>query len=138
MRSLLKHAFLFWFGGSFYVTLEIIYRERSHWTMIVLAGIVFLIVGGLNEVWSWSFPLSKQVLIGTTVATVLEFFTGCIVNLWLGWNVWDYSDQWANVLGQICPLFTLFWVPLILIAILIDDQIRYRFFDEEKPRYKLW
>lgn len=138
MRSLLKHAFLFWFGGSFYVTLEIIYRERSHWTMIVLAGIVFLIVGGLNEIWSWDFPLSKQVLIGTTVATVLEFFTGCIVNLWLGWNVWDYSDQWANVLGQICPLFILFWVPLILIAILIDDQIRYRFFDEEKPRYKLW
>lgn len=138
MRSLLKHAFLFWFGGSFYVTLEILYRERSHWTMIVLAGIVFLIVGGLNEIWSWDFPLSKQVLIGTTVATVLEFFTGCIVNLWLGWNVWDYSDQWANVLGQICPLFILFWVPLILIAILIDDQIRYRFFDEEKPRYKLW
>lgn len=138
MRSLLKHAFLFWFGGSFYVTLEIIYRERSHWAMIVLAGIVFLIVGGLNEIWSWDFPLSKQVLIGTTVATVLEFFTGCIVNLWLGWNVWSYEGMWGNILGQICPLFILFWVPLILIAILIDDQIRYRFFDEEKPRYKLW
>ena len=37
-------------------------------------------------------PLWQQVLIGAVGITILEFLTGCIVNLWLGWGVWDYSN----------------------------------------------
>ena len=43
------------------------------------------------------------------LVTAAEFICGCIVNLWLGWDVWDYSDRRFNLLGQICPLFSLFW-----------------------------
>ena len=134
-QQTLKYLFLMWFGGSFYVTLEVFMRERSHWSMFVLAGLVFIIVGLLNEIWSWNFGLVYQVLIGTAIATLGEFITGCIVNLWLGWNVWDYSGQWGNVLGQICPLFTIIWMPVILVAIVLDDLIRFIAFDEEFPRY---
>ena len=71
------------------------------------------------------------------LATALEFITGCIVNLWLGWDVWDYSDMPGNLMGQICPQYTLLWAVLVLVAILLDDYIRWRFFGEEKPHYTL-
>ena len=76
--------------------------------------------------------------IGSTIITVLEFITGCIVNLWLGWNVWDYSNLPLNLLGQICLPFSTLWYFISAIGIVIDDYIRYIYFDEEYPRYKLF
>lgn len=134
---LCKYAFLAWFGGATYAALEVIWRGHSHWTMILLAAVVFICVGLLNEVWSWETSLIAQVLTGTVLATALEFISGCIVNLWLGWAVWDYSDMPGNALGQICPQYTALWAVLTLVAILLDDYIRWRFFGEEKPHYTL-
>lgn len=131
-----KYAFLAWFGGSFYVTLEVFWRARSHWTMFVMAAVVFIILGLLNEIWSWS--LLTQTIAGTAIATATELVTGCIVNLWLGWGVWDYSNMPGNFMGQICPQFTLLWVVIVVVAIVLDDVIRWRFFGEEKPHYKIW
>ena len=130
-----KYLFLGWFGGSTYVTVEVLWRGYSHWTMLVLAAVVFIIVGLLNEVWSWQTSLALQVAAGMALATGLEFITGCIVNLWLGWDVWDYSDMPGNLMGQICPQYILLWAVLVLVAILLDDYIRWRFFGEEKPHY---
>ena len=134
-QSIMKYLFLFWFGGSFYVTLETIYRARSHVSMFLLAGIVFIFIGMMNKVWGWEFSLVYQVLIGTAFATVAEFVTGCIVNLWLGLNVWDYSNLPFNICGQVCLYFTLLWIPITLLAIVLDDVIRWKFFNEENPRY---
>lgn len=131
----MKYLYLFWFGGSFYITLETIWRGYSHWSMGVLAGIVFIIIGLLNEIWGWETGLIKQALAGSIIATIAEFITGCIVNLWLGWNIWDYSDMPGNILGQVCPQFFLLWIAISLLAIVLDDVIRWRFYDEEKPRY---
>ena len=129
-----KYAFLAWFGGSFYVTLEVFWRARSHWTMFVMAAMVFIILGLLNEVWNWN--IATQTIAGTVIATIAEFITGCIVNLRLGWGVWDYSHMPGNFMGQICPQFTLLWVVIVVVAIVLDDIIRWRFFGEEKPHYK--
>lgn len=131
-----KYAFLAWFGGNFYVTLEVFWRGRSHWTMFVMAAAVFIILGLMNEVWSWN--LLTQTIAGTALATAAELVTGCIVNLWLGWDVWDYSHLPGNLWGQICPQFTLLWVVIVVVAIVLDDVIRWRFFGEEKPRYRWW
>lgn len=136
MMQLAKYCFLMWFGGSFYVTLEVFWRERSHWTMFVMAGLVFIILGLLNELWNWN--LLSQTIAGTCIATAIEFITGCIVNLQLGWNVWDYSHMPGNIMGQICPQFTLLWVLVVVMAIVIDDMIRWQFFGEEKPKYTFW
>lgn len=134
---LFKYLFLFWFGGATYVTLEVLFRGRSHWTMLLLAGGVFIIIGLLNEIWQWSTSIALQAIIGSGIATVLEFITGCIVNLGFGLDVWDYSNMWGNVLGQICPAFTLLWIGISLIAIVVDDVIRWKFFGEEKPHYTI-
>lgn len=131
----LKEFFLFWFGGSFYVTLEVFYRGYSHVSMFILAGVVFTLVGLLNEVLPWEFDLVWQDIIGTGIALIGEYTTGMIVNVKMGLNVWDYSDKFLNLNGQICLEFGLIWIPLILLAIVIDDVIRWRFYNEERPRY---
>ena len=135
MKKVSKYLFLFWFGGSFYITLEVLWREYSHWSMGLLAGLIFITIRLINEIWNWETDLIIQVVVGTIIATLGEFVTGCIVNLWLGWNIWDYSHLWGNILGQICPQFIALWIPISLLAIVLDDVIRWRFFHEEKPRY---
>ena len=69
--------------------------------------------------------------------TALEFLTGCLVNLWLGWGVWDYSGLSGNILGQICPQYFLLWVPVSLVGIVLDDWLRHLLWGEERPRYRL-
>lgn len=132
-----KYIFLAWFGGSAYVTMEVFARARSHWTMFVLAAVVFIAVGLFNELLSWETSLVWQVLIGVAMATMTELLTGLVVNVWLGWGVWDYSQMPGNLWGQICPQFTALWAPLILLAIVLDDVIRWRFFGEARPRYRV-
>ncbi len=133
----LKYAFLFWFGGATYVALEILWRGYSHWSMLLLAGILFIIIGLLNEIWSWNLKFRYQVLISTAIATTLELFTGLIVNICLGWNIWDYSNIPLNFLGQICLPYTFLWIALSAVAIILDDVLRWKFFGEEKPHYTL-
>lgn len=124
-------------GGLLYILIELAWRGKSHWTMFVLGGLCFLALGLINEVLSWDTPLWKQILIGAILITMLEFFTGCIVNLWLGWNVWDYGEMPGNVQGQICPQYFLLWLPVSLAGIVLDDWLRYWWWGEEKPRYRL-
>lgn len=125
-------------GGLLYVLIETVWRGYSHWTMFALGGLCFLALGLINEVLSWDTPLWKQVLIGACLITGLEFLTGCIVNLWLGWDVWDYSAMPGNVLGQICPQYFLLWLLVSLAGIVLDDWLRFWWWGEERPRYKLF
>ena len=43
----------------------------------------------------------------------------------LGLDVWDYSNQPGNVLGQICPAFGLLWFFIMPLAIWAEDTTRY-------------
>ena len=133
----LKIPTLFLTGGILYVLLEIIWRSHSHWTMFLLGGLCFVCLGAINEIIPWEMPLWKQVLIGACIVTGLEFITGIIVNLTLHWNVWDYSSMPGNILGQICPQYFILWLPVSLVAIVLDDWLRYWWFHEEKPHYRL-
>lgn len=137
MKRLYKYVTLLLVGGGLYVLLELIWRGRSHWTMFLLGGICFVSLGLINEIIPWNMPLWQQTIIGACIITVLEFLTGCIVNLWLGWAVWDYSGIPGNILGQICPQFFILWLPVALIAIVLDDWLRYWWFREDKPHYKI-
>mgnify|MGYP003379096088 CR=1 FL=1 len=56
-----------------------------------------------------AMPLWKKCLVGDAVITGVEFCVGCVVNRWLHWNVWDYSQLAGNLLGQICPLYSFLW-----------------------------
>lgn len=125
-------------GGAIYVLLEMAWRGHSHWTMFLLGGVCFLALGLINEVIPWEMPLWMQVLIGVCMVTALELLTGCVVNLWLGWGIWDYSGLPGNILGQICPQYFLLWLPVSLAGIVLDDWLRYCLWGEERPHYTFW
>ena len=131
-----KYEFLFFVGATIYVIIEKLYRGYSHWTMFLLGGICFIALGLINEVIPWDMPLLLQMFIGGMIITGLEFITGCVVNLWLGWNVWDYSDLPFNLWGQISLFSSIGWVGLSLVGIVLDDFIRWKFFSEDKPHYR--
>ena len=135
MNKLLKYYTLGTLGGVIYVFIELLWRGYSHWSMFLLGGICFIALGLINEIIPWEMPLTAQMFIGCAIITALEFITGCIVNLWLGWDVWDYSDLPYNLLGQISVTSSIGWYFLSAVGIVLDDWLRYIFFGEEKPRY---
>ena len=137
MNKLLKYYTLGTLGGTVYVFIELMWRGYSHWSMFLLGGICFIALGLINEIIPWEMPLTAQMFIGCAIITVLEFITGCIVNLWLGWGVWDYSDLPYNLLGQISVVSSVGWYFLSAVGIVFDDWLRYIFFGEEKPRYTI-
>lgn len=136
-KVICKYITLLLIGGGMYVLLELAWRQRSHWTMFLLGGLCFIGIGLINELIPWDMPLWQQVIIGACIVTALEFLSGCIVNLWFGWGIWDYSALPGNVLGQICPQFFVLWMPVALAAIVLDDWLRYWWFREERPHYKI-
>lgn len=137
MNKLLKYFTLGIFGGAVYVFIELLWRGYSHWSMFLLGGVCFIALGLINEIISWETPLTAQMFIGCAIITTLEFITGCIVNLWLGWDIWDYSELPCNLLGQISLKSSVGWYFLSAVGIIFDDWLRYIFFGEEKPRYTI-
>lgn len=128
---------LFSVGGAVYIMMELLWRGYSHWTMFIVGGLCFVLIGLINELYTYEMSLARQMLIGACIVTAVEFISGCIINLWLGWNVWDYSDMPFNVLGQVCLPYAVLWVLLSGAAIILDDYLRYWWFDEEYPHYKI-
>lgn len=138
MRKYLKCLLLYGIGGLLYIALELAWRGHSHWTMFFLGGLCFVLIGAVNEVIPWCMPLWEQTLVGVLIVTGSEFLTGCVVNLWLGWEVWDYSGLPGNILGQVCVQYVLLWVPVALAAVVLDDWLRFWIFEEERPHYYFW
>jgi len=131
-----KGLILFLIGGGSYYTIEILWRGYSHPSMFILGGVCFILIGLINEKFSWKTKLWKQQLIATSIVTTLEFASGVILNLLLGLNIWNYSNLPFNLFGQVCLQYTILWFFLSLLAIILDDYIRHWFFGEEKPYYK--
>lgn len=107
-------------AGCIYLLIEIAWRGYTHWTMLPLAAVIFVCAGLLDE---RPNPPSfwAQVVIGTAIATALELAAGLILNVWLGLGIWDYSHLPGNVLGQICPQYTLAWAALMIVAINLEN-----------------
>lgn len=136
--QLIKHTILFLIGGLIYTLIEIIARGYSHISMLILGGICFIALGLFNEILDWETPLLEQMLYGAIIITILEFITGCIVNLWFGLDVWNYSTERYNLLGQVCVKYSIYWFFLSCVGIMFDDWLRYWLFNEERPKYILW
>ena len=133
---ILEYIMLLLLGGSIYYMIEILYRGHSHISMFILGGICFILIGLINELLSWDMLFWTQVIIGDIIVLVLEFITGLIVNVWLGLGVWDYSNLPFNLMGQICLPFALLWLPIVAIAIVLDDYCKWFFFQGKKPTYR--
>ena len=136
-EQILKLPFLFGVGGAVYYSIEIICRGFSHWTMFVLGGLCFVIIGLLDKALRTTCSYPQLMILSSLIITALELVTGIIVNKWLGLQIWDYSGQPFNFMGQICLLFSVIWFFLSYIAILLDNFLRCWFFHEERPTIHL-
>ena len=136
LQKLYKVSFLFVIGGSLYYTIEFLFRGRSHWTMFCVGGFIFLYAGHENDKLPSNCPLWKLVLRIWAVTLIIEFLTGWVVNLRLGWQVWDYSKMPVNLMGQICLPFALLFLPLCTAAVYLNGYMRHWLFREKKPVWR--
>lgn len=115
-------------GAFGYGAIELGWRGHTHWTMLILGGICG---SGIYWLANYSaYPLWTKVLFSAAGITTLEFSFGLIINVVLGWDVWDYSHQTGNLLGQICPRFSLYWLMLSIPLLWQSTRLRRLFFRE--------
>ncbi len=138
MKYILKYFVLFTIGGILFNLVEILWRGYSYPEMTVVGGICFVFIGAINELFPWDMALASQMLISALAVTSVELAAGLILNVYLHLGIWDYSAQCYNFMGQICLLYFNLWFLLSAIGIFLDDLIRWKFFGEEKPRYKFF
>lgn len=132
--QVLLHGLIAGVGGLAYMGVELLWRGSTHWTMGVLGGVCFALIGLLDE-WQDHPSMPLQMLEGAMLITTLELLTGLIVNRWLGLQVWDYSDMPGNLWGQVCPQFTAAWLALAWLAVHAENRM-HRILRQIFPR--LW
>ena len=110
---MVKKAYLFTVGGGLYVSLELMWRGRSHWTMFLLGGGCFVAIGELRKALT-HVPRAARAAVGSGVCTIGELLTGLLFNR--DYSIWDYRELPGNFRGQICLPFSLLWMPLSALA----------------------
>ena len=120
---ILKEFIIFIIFGLMYVTIELLYRGHTHYSMFIVGGICGVFIGLINDN-TPDMPLLPQCVLGAVIITVIELLTGLFLNVYLGLNVWDYSNQPFNFMGQICPQFCIIWCILSILVIRIDDWLK--------------
>lgn len=124
MQTLFEYLFLFCLCGSAGWVLEFFYRAVRHGKIVkpgFLVGCFLPIygVGGLILYVLCSLRLrflpdngvrvAVLLLFAALVMTAIEFLGGYISLRVYHVRLWDYSREWGNILGIICPKFSLIW-----------------------------
>ena len=119
MKWIEKSA-MFLLGGVGYVSLELAWRGWSHFSMFLAGGSCFLLLGQLNRL-RRRLSLPVRAAAGAGVITAVELLAGLVFNR--GYTVWDYRQMPANFLGQVCLPFSLLWIPVSVVGMLLYDRL---------------
>lgn len=106
----LEYTTVYLTGAAGYGALELLWRGWTHWTMLVVGGLCLCVMYVLAN--DTKFPRWQMWVLSAVFITTAEFVSGSIVNIALGWRIWDYTAMPGNLLGQICPLYCLLWLGL--------------------------
>lgn len=130
IKSILVILFLFFIGCVMGWCIEVIFRKffsksnPSHkwinpgfligpYLPLYGSGLVVLYLLSLIHIDAVdSHPVLQKILvilIMTIAMTVVEYIAGRIFIIGMNIKLWDYSDEWGNIQGIICPLFSFFW-----------------------------
>ena len=106
--DILKNAaFYFVLGGTLYSLIEMAWRGYTHWTMTLLGGLVPVLLKVISEAFP-AAPMFFKATLGSAMITILELIAGIIINRRHSLAVWSYDTVPYNILGQICPIYTLY------------------------------
>lgn len=133
MNLLLALAFLFFIGSVIGWVLELLFRrflssanpERKWinpgfctgpYLPLYGSGLCVLFLLAQLEQRQWiSDPVWNRVLLFAIMAmsmTIIEYLSGLLALKVARLRLWDYSTQWGNIQGLICPKFSLIWALL--------------------------
>lgn len=122
MKYIKKYVLLFILGAVGYAAMETIWRGHTHWSMMIAGGLCFILFSLAAEALRGRSILLKAVTCAVGV-TAIEFIFGVVFNIYLGMGVWDYSHVPFNIMGQICPMFSLLWVGIAIAFLPLADAI---------------
>lgn len=122
MKIIKKYGLFFIIGAIGYAAIEVIWRGYTHWSMMIAGGLAFVMFSLVSEKLKDRNIIVKAAVCGLGI-TAIEFVFGVIFNLWLKMGVWDYSHMPFNLLGQICPIFTLIWAGLAIAFLPLSDAL---------------
>lgn len=105
-------ASLFLLGGTAYLGLELAWRGTTHWTMFFAGGLCLCLLRWFDE--SVRCPLLAAALLAAGGVSGVELLFGMVCTRLLRLHVWDYSTEWGNVAGLICPKYSFLWFLLCL------------------------
>lgn len=123
---------LFFIGAVGYGLIEILWRGHTHWTMILTGGVCLMIMHWSN-LRHYDESLWIKCAYGSMYVTLVEFAVGWIVNIRLNMNVWDYSDRFMNIMGQVCLLYSVFWYFLTIPSVMLTN-----YFISRRPQNIVW
>ena len=122
MRKFIR---LFCIGGGAYNLIEILWRGHSHWSMFLVGGTCFHVIGRIGT----RLRRHGAFVIGvacSAAVTAVEYVSGCLLNRRLKLNVWDYGKMPANLNGQVCLLYSVLWGGLSLLALPLYRRLNKR------------
>ncbi len=129
----MKKTFLL--GALGYGLLEVLWRGRTHPSMLVTGGICLC---AIKKICSVRRAIIRNALRCAVFITLIEFVVGLLVNGLGRMNVWDYSKERGNILGQICPRFSAAWFAISLpFAIYFRGKNRRSSFSVSAPLKKI-
>ena len=124
MEALLEYLFLFCSCATAGWCLEVVYRAFRHRKVVNpgfltgcclpiygMGGAILYCLSGLklralpNEY----VRIAVILLIAMAIMTLIELVGGLIAVKYFRVKLWDYSDEWMNFQGVICPKFSLIW-----------------------------
>lgn len=129
IQFLKKETIIFVIFGFLYICLELLYRGRTHISMFFVGGLCGILIGLINDN-TPDISLFYQCILGTIIVTLIEFISGCYLNIYLGLGVWDYSHVPFNLLGQVCLPFSIIWMFLSIPVIYLDDYLKNKLLKE--------
>lgn len=138
--------------GTVYITVEVIARALCE-SLVGFKGISALSLCGWTSL--WMFPIGglcgviisifnehpqynklkmwQQTIIGGSLITAVELFSGIFFNIFLKLNLWDYSHDKFNFMGQICLQNCIMWYLLSVVIVWLDDVLSYYIYEDKKP-----
>lgn len=122
VQRIWENAVVFYLGGMFYCTVELLWRQWTHGSMFLLGGLCFWTVSSLGR--ACAHALLAQMALGACIVTFFEFWTGVLVNPRdAPWRVGLFRRTVQPARADRLP-FTLLWFPLCGIGILLDRGMR--------------
>lgn len=138
-NKFIPYIVIFIISGFIYVTLELIWRGRSDWTMFLCAGLCGLVMANLNNhLLSFNTDFRIQVLVSTICCTFTEFLFGIAFNG--DFTIWDYRNTWGTIhwLGdQVNILFIGVWLVISAVFLPFLDWLQWKLGLEERPYYRI-